>query len=319
MSREEEAPFKLLLQPNSLQSSAFPFKSGFIALLGRPNVGKSTLLNTILGRKVAIVSEKAQTTRNRIMGVKNLPAAQIVFVDTPGIHQSIIPFNRRMVKTAFRASKDVDLILFMTDEDGELESEGGDRYILGSLQPGVTPVFLLINKVDVMDQAGLLKRIDRYNRAFSFSDSFPISALTGETVEHLQEVVVELMLPGPRYFPEGMYTDQPQAFWLGELIREKVFSSTHQEIPYSAAVNVEQVEERTSGLLFIGATIYLEKESQKGIVIGKGGRMLKKIGEMARKDIEAILGVPVYLDLWVKVRSDWKRDEAFLERLGLGR
>ena len=302
-----------------MSNSSIPFKSGFIALLGRPNVGKSTLLNAILTRKVAIISEKPQTTRNRIRGVKNLPGAQMVFIDTPGIHKSTIPMNRIMVKTAFRASKEVDLILFMTEEKGNIERKEGDRYILTSLQPSVTPVFLLINKVDIMDKERLLMMVDRYNQAFPFSETFPISAMTGDGLDQLQEAIVERLLPGPRYFPEEMHTDQPLEFWLGELIREKVFSLTHQEIPYSTAINVEQVEERSNNRFYIGATIYLEKESQKGIVIGKNGRMLKKIGEIARKDMEILLGAPIYLDLWVKVQKDWRRDKAFLERLEMER
>lgn len=295
-----------------------PFKSGFIALLGRPNVGKSTLLNALLGQKVAIVSEKVQTTRTQIRGIKSLPQAQLIFVDTPGIHKASLLLNRLMVREALKAAQDVDLILLMTDEQGELESPEGDGYILGSLKPGKVPVFLVINKVDLIRKDHLLVRIDTYNRAFPFAETFPISALEGENLDRLQEKIVAYLPPGPRYFPEEMVTDQPEEFWLSELIREKVIELTRQEVPYAVAVTVERVEERANGVLHVEATLYVERESQKGILIGKGGQMLKRVGETARREMEAFLGVPIYLSLWVKVRKDWRKDQPFLTReLGL--
>lgn len=290
------------------------FKSGFIAILGRPNVGKSTLLNSLLGRKVAIISEKAQTTRNRITGIKNLPQAQLIFVDTPGIHKASLLLNRRMVREAFKASKDVDLILFVTDERGALESAEGDSYILRSLQPREAPVFLLINKIDLIKKDALLVLINTYNKVFPFAETFPISALQGDNLDRLPAKIIEYLPVGPRYFPEEMVTDQPQDFWLSELIREKVIALTHQEVPYAVAVKVERVEERDHRLLHVEATIYVEKESQKGILIGKGGQMLKKIGEKSRREMELFLGLPIYLNLWVKVRKDWRKDEPFLTR-----
>ena len=295
------------------------FKSGFIAIIGQTNVGKSTFLNQLLGSKVAIVSEKVQTTRRRITGIKNLPDAQLIFIDTPGIHEATILLNKYMVQGTLKAFKEVDLILFMVDitqaKQGEVDK--GDQYVLSTLARVKAPVFLLINKIDLVPKTNILPVIEAYDRLFPFKEIVPLSALTGDRIDLILQIIAQHLPTGPRYFPEHMITDQAQEFWLSELIREKVIDLTKQELPYTTAVIVEKVEEKEGGLIYIAAIIYVEKDSQKGIIIGQGGRMLKEIGQRARRDIEGLLGAKVFLDLWVKMKRDWRKDPVFLAQLGL--
>jgi GTP-binding protein Era len=289
------------------------FKSGFISIVGRPNVGKSTLLNAMLGEKIAITSDKPQTTRNRIAGIVNRPGAQLVFLDTPGIHKPVHRMNEYMVKAALGTYGEVDIILMLveaTEDPG-----GGDRFIIETLKQVKTPVFLLINKVDLIEKERLLPLIGKYSALFPFSEVIPVSALLNDLGGLLDEIVRRLPA-GPRYFPEDQLTDQPERFIVSELIREKIFELTKDEIPYSTAVVIEQMKEEPQ-LTRITAVIYVERDSQKGIVIGKGGAMLKQIGTMARQDSEKLLGVKIFLQLWVKVKKGWRENENMLRDLGL--
>lgn len=292
------------------------FKSGFVSIIGRPNVGKSTLLNTIIGEKIAIVSDKPQTTRNKILGVKNLSGAQIIFLDTPGIHRPRHKLNEYMVKTAINTLGEVDIILFMI-EAGELQGPM-DRYIIDLLNSSVTkPVFLLINKVDRVKKEKVLPQIEEYRHLYRFEEIFPISALYGDNLDRLTESIVNRLPEGPRYFPEDIPTDQPMRFIASEIIREKIFQLTYHEIPYSIAVGIEEFKEiEEKNLASIRAIIFVERDSQKGIIIGKGGAMLKKVGQLAREEIEAIMGIKVFLELWVKVKEKWQSDERILKMLG---
>jgi len=293
------------------------FKSGFISIIGRPNVGKSTLLNRILSEKVAIVSDKPQTTRNRITGIKNLDNAQLIFVDTPGIHKARSKLNRHMVDVSFKTFRDSDLILLLTDQREEIGK--GDRYIMSSLEARGISSFLLINKIDLLKPEQILSLIDVYSRDYTFSEIIPISAATGEGVDTLLRMIVRYLPEGPKYFHEEMVTDQPEQFIIAELIREKVIDSTREEIPYSVAVVVEDIREGSRrDALVVDAVIYVEKNSQKGIIIGKGGEMLKRIGTRAREEmIERRLGSKIYLNLWVKVKKDWRKDDKALKELGI--
>lgn len=290
------------------------FRSGFIAIVGRPNVGKSTLLNQILKEKVAIVSDKPQTTRTRILGVKNLPGAQMVFLDTPGIHKPKYKLNEKMVKTALDSLAEADVILFMV-EAGESPG-GGDRFIMERLKGIKKPIFLLINKVDLVKKDSILPLIAEYVKMFNFAEVFPISALTGENVDRLVEVALKYLPGGPQYFPEGVVTDQPLNFIISEIIREKILERTREEIPYSVAVVVEEAkEDPDKGIISIRALIYVERDSQKAIIIGKGGSMLKDVGTVARTEIERLLGSKVFLELWVKVKKDWRKDERIISEI----
>lgn len=288
------------------------FKSGFISIIGRPNVGKSTLLNAILGEKIAIISKKPQTTRNRILGVKNLSQAQLIFIDTPGIHKPQHKLGETMVKTALETYKEVDLILLMIDPG---EPGQGDRHIIETLRSIKKPVFLLINKVDTVEKHKILPLIEQYQKIFDFSEIVPISALKGDNLDRLLETIIMNTHEGPQYYPDDMVTDQLERFMVAEIIREKVMEHTKEEVPYSVAVVVEEFREEKE-LVFIRALIYVERDSQKGILIGKGGRMLKKIGTLARKDIEGLLGIRVFLELWVKVKEGWRQDERVLKEFG---
>ncbi len=290
------------------------YRSGFIAIIGRPNVGKSTLLNQILKEKVAIVSDKPQTTRTRILGVKNFPGAQMVFLDTPGIHKPKYKLNERMVKTALDSLAEADVILFMV-EAGESPG-GGDRFIMERLKGIKKPIFLLINKVDLVKKDSILPLIAEYVKMFNFAEVFPISALTGENVDRLAEVALKYLPEGPQYFPEGVVTDQPVKFIISEIIREKILERTREEIPYSVAVVVEEAkEDPDKGIISIRALIYVERDSQKAIIIGKGGSMLKDVGTVARTEIERLLGSKVFLELWVKVKKDWRKDERIISEI----
>jgi GTP-binding protein Era len=291
------------------------FKSGFISIIGRPNVGKSTLLNSILGQKVSIVSDKPQTTRNRILGVKTLPGTQVIFIDTPGIHKPKHKLNQFMVKTAINTLDEVDIVLFMT-EAGE-SIGGGDRYIIEILGKTKKPVFLLINKIDMVQKGTLLPLIDEFSRLCKFEEIFPVSALHGDNIAELEEAIMRRLPEGPQYFPEDAVTDQPMRFIAAELVREKIFQLTYEEIPYSVAVGIEEFrEDNEKKVVFIRAVIFVDKDSQKGIIIGKGGTMLKKVGQLAREELEAIMGIKVFLELWVKVKSGWRGDDMILRMLG---
>ena len=291
-----------------------PFHSGFVAIVGRPNVGKSTLLNAILGEKIVITSDKPQTTRNRIQGIHNVPAGQIVFVDTPGVHRAKSRLNRSLVDTAMEAIQGVDVILFLVEANSSPASE---KEMIAELLTGVTvPVFLVINKVDLVDKGRLLQAMEAYNTLFPFQEIVPVAAQKGDGVEHLVEVVCRYLPVGPAYFPDDILTDLPERFVVAEMIREKVFRLTHDEVPYSVAVQVESFTERPSGLIAIAASIIVERDSQKGIVIGKRGEMLKRIGTAARLEIERFLAGKVFLELFVKVSRDWSDNPQKLKEFG---
>ncbi len=291
------------------------FKSGFISLIGRPNVGKSTLLNLLLGEKIAIISEKPQTTRNRIVGIKNHPGGQIVFWDTPGIHRARSRLNQSMVRTALATYKEVDGICFLVEASQSFHDE--NDFILETLKEVKKPILLVINKIDLIAKPNLLPIMDEYSRRRSFEQIIPISALRGDGAEFLVAEMLKILPEGPRLFPEDMITDLPERFLAAELIREKVFLRTREEVPYATAVVVEEFKEREEkNLVVIKATIQVERESQKGILIGEKGRMLKEIGSQAREEIEALLGATVVLELWVKVEKNWREDPGALRRLG---
>ena len=291
------------------------FKSGFIALIGRPNAGKSTLLNRLLGQKLAIISSKPQTTRNRILGIKNLPQGQIIFLDTPGIHRSQSRLNQAMVKTALATYREVDGICFLIEADHPENPE--NEFILETLKEGGKPIFLLINKIDLIAKGDLLPMMERFSRRRPFAQIIPISALKGDGADILIRELLETLPEGPRLFPEDLITDLSERFLTAELIREKVFRLTREEIPYATAVEVEEFKEREEkNLIAIKATIQVERESQKGVLIGKKGQMLKEIGRLAREDMEALLGAKVFLELYVKVEKNWREDPRALRRMG---
>jgi GTP-binding protein Era len=291
------------------------FKSGFISILGRPNVGKSTLFNRILGEKIAIVTEKPQTTRNRILGIKHVEGGQMIFLDTPGLHQGRSALNQRMVQTAIASGQEADALLFVIEATSPLIEE--DRQMLESLKGSQGVRFLIINKIDLVRKERLLPIIDQYQKLHPFQAILPISAITGEGIGILLEEIMEALPESPPYYPEDMITDQTERFLVSEVIREKVIEQTFQEIPYSTAVTIESFEEHPEkNLVVIKATIYVERISQKKILIGKGGQKLKQIGEMARKAMEAFLEKKVFLELWVNVEKNWTQDPPALNRLG---
>jgi GTP-binding protein Era len=291
------------------------FKSGFIALIGRPNVGKSTLLNVLVGEKVAIVSTKPQTTRSRITGIKTTEDAQLIFVDTPGLARPRSALNRHMVQVVREAYQHVDLILLVTDAAAS-DQLAHDEFILQQLKDVKTPTFLVINKIDLIDHRQILPLIEAYQQRFPFVEYVPVSALKAVNVDALLRAISRYLPTGPRYFPTDQLTDQPERFLIAELVREQIFIQTAQEIPYQAAVMVEQTEDTDSGVLRVEATIYVERDSQKGIIIGKRGSRLKQIGQVARQEIERRLSTRVYLALWVKVRKDWSENEQLIRELG---
>jgi len=293
------------------------FRSGFVAILGRPNVGKSTLMNAFLKEKVAIVSDKPQTTRNTIRGILTEELYQVVFLDTPGIHKAKDAINLYMVKAALSTLREVDLVLFMMEPDGWLGK--GDQYIGKALGEVETPVLVVINKMDGVPEGDRAALVERYGNYFPDQKIFPVSALRGEGLEALLEGVVERLPEGHAYFPSDQYTDQPLRFLSAEIIREKAFQFTGEEVPYAVAVEVVSYTEDPSspdGLVAIEANIHVERPSQKGILIGKGGQMLKRIGTAARKDLEALIGARVFLKLWVKVSKGWRNDPKRLSNLG---
>lgn len=276
-------------------------------------MGKSTLLNGLLGEKIAIISDKPQTTRNRILGIVNAPGAQMVFMDTPGIHKPMHKMNEFMVRTALATYNEVDVILMLveaTEAPG-----GGDRYIIDTLKDVKTPVFLLINKIDLVEKERLLPLMQQYSMLYRFSQIIPVSALRNDLGD-LLNAIRQFLPEGPRYFPDDQLTDQPERFIVAELIREKIFELTKEEIPYATAVVIEQMKEEPK-ITRVSAAIYVERDSQKGIVIGKGGALLKQIGTLARLDAEKLLGAKIFLELRVKVKKGWREDEHMLKNLGL--
>lgn len=292
-----------------------PFKAGFIAVLGRPNVGKSTLFNFILGEKMAIISEKPQTTRDRILGIRNMEGGQLIFLDTPGIHPGKSKLSERMVSTALESGKDADALLFLIDASSPLVEE--ERRMVGSLTGSRGVPFLVINKIDLVRKEALLPIMDQYQKLHPFEKIIPVSALTGDGVALLLEEVLKVLPESPPYYPEDMITDQTERFLVSEMIREKVIEQAYQEIPFSTAVTIDAFKERPEkDLVVIKGTIHVERDSQKKIIIGKEGQKLKKIGESARKEIEALLGKRIFLELWVNVEKNWTRDPRALDRLG---
>lgn len=289
-------------------------KSGFVAIVGRPNVGKSTLLNRIVGQKIAIMSDKAQTTRNKIQGIYTVPEAQIVFIDTPGIHKPKHRLGDFMVETAYSALREVDAILFMVSADQKRGK--GDDFIIDRLKSMNSPVYLVINKIDTVHPDELLGIIEDYANQMTFAEVVPISATEGNNVERLMNVLVDQMPEGPQYFPDDQITDHPEYFIVSELVREKVLLLTRDEIPHSVAVVVDSMKRDENDKVHIQATIIIERDSQKGIIIGKGGKMLKQIGTKARQDIEHLLDDKVYLELWVKVQKDWRDKKVHLQDFG---
>jgi GTP-binding protein Era len=291
------------------------FKSGFIALVGRPNVGKSTLLNVLVGEKVAIVSTKPQTTRSRITGIKTTENAQLIFLDAPGMARPRSALNRHMAQIARETYQQVDLILLVTDASGA-DQLANDEFIVQQLKDVKTPIFLVINKIDLIDHRQILPLIETYQQRFPFAEYIPVSALREDNVDALLRASIQYLPQGPRYFPSDQLTDQPERFLIAELIREQIFTQTEQEVPYQTAVMVERMEDTENGLLRVEATIYVERDSQKGIVIGKRGNRLKHIGQVARQEIERRLSTRVYLALWVKVRRDWSENEQLIRDMG---
>ncbi len=289
-------------------------KSGFAAIVGRPNVGKSTLLNRVVGQKIAIMSDKAQTTRNKIQGVYTTPDAQIVFIDTPGIHKPKHRLGDFMVETAYSALREVDVTLFMISADQKRGK--GDDFIIERLRKNETPVFLVINKIDKVHPDELLAIIEDYAAQMTFAEIVPISATEGNNFETLMRLVIDQMPEGPQYFPKDQITDHPEYFIVSELVREKVLLLTRDEVPHSVAVVVDSMKRDENDKVHIQATIVVERDSQKGIIIGKGGKMLKQIGTKARLDIEHLLDDKVYLELWVKVQKDWRDKQTFLTDYG---
>jgi len=296
-------------------------RSGFVAVLGKPNVGKSTLINAFVGQKIAIISPKPQTTRHRLRGILTLPQAQIIFIDTPGIHFPKHKLGEYMVETATRALKGIDLTLFMVDvsqpptrEDEEIARLLISRKPRGEERPA--PVILVLNKVDLLRPEREETHREAYLALGEFQEWLFLSATRGDNRERLLELIIEYLPLGPQYYPPDQVTDQEVRFMAAELIREQALEFLHQEVPHSVAVVVEEFQERREDLTYISATIYVEKDSQKGIILGQEGKMLKRIGSAARREIESLLGKRVYLELWVKVSKRWRQDEGSLRRLG---
>jgi GTPase len=294
------------------------FRSGFVSIIGRPNAGKSTLLNKLVGEKVAIVTPKPQTTRNRILGIVNVPArkgrpaGQIVFIDTPGVHKPDSSLNKKMMREVHEALEGRDAILLIADATEKFGA--GDRFTLDLVKKAGGPVFLLLNKIDRLEKTRLLPMIAEYSKLHDFREIIPISALSGDGLEPLLDRVLAVLPEGPRYFPREQITDQPERFLAAEIIREKVLLETAQEVPYASTVVVERWDE-SPRLTSIAALIYCERDGQKKIIIGRGGEMLKKIGTAARHEIERLLGTRVFLELFVKVRPGWRESREFVEEL----
>ena len=292
------------------------FKSGFIGIIGRPNGGKSTLFNAIVGEKISIIADKPQTTRNKITGIKNFADAQLVFLDTPGIHKAKTPLNRAMVQTAQDTLKDADILLMLVEANSHVHPQ--DIFLIETLAEVKVPVFLIINKIDLVEKNLLLPLIDKFRTLYSFQEIFPVSAAKGFGLEDLLKSIKENLHEGPQYFAEDAFTDASERFIASEFIREKIMHLTKQEIPYTTAVEVEAFkEDEEKNLIRISASIIVEKESQKAIMIGKKGAMLKNIGTQARMEMEKLFGAKVFLELFVRVKKDWTSSDKMLRELGL--
>jgi len=302
------------------------FRSGFVTLIGRPNVGKSTLMNLFIGEKISIVSNKPQTTRNKIRSILTGEDYQIVFIDTPGIHRPTTKLGNFMVKSAQNALNEADAVIYMVDpQKNPQKIHEGDKEIIASLAHVKTPVFLAINKVDTVAKPDLLTAIDQYRTVYSFKDIIPLSALTGENTQGLLSAIRGVLEPGPMYFPEDQITDQPERQIAAEIIREKALTFLHEEIPHGLAVEITAMKSRAENpddpdaqpaIVDVGATIFCERESHKAIIIGKNGAMLKRIGQAARRDIENLLGSPIFLETWVKVKKNWRDSDFLLKNFG---
>lgn len=291
------------------------YLSGFVSLIGRPNVGKSTLMNQLIGQKIAIMSDKPQTTRNRIHGVLTQENMQVVFLDTPGIHKPHSKLGSYLVKTAQNTLDEVDLVLFLIDAEEGIGP--GDRYIIHHLKKVKTPIFLVVNKIDLVHPEKLLPLIDQYRKLYSFAEVVPISALQGNNATKLMELITARLPEGPQYYPADQITDHPEQFIVAEIIREKVLQLTREEIPHSVAVVIEEMKLRDEKeLLDIRATIFTERSSQKGVLIGKQGSLLKEVGARSRRELQSLLGYPIYLDLWIKVKKDWRNQVHMLRQFG---
>ena len=291
------------------------FKSGFVALVGRPNVGKSTLMNRLIGQKIAITSSKPQTTRNRIQTVYTDERGQVIFLDTPGIHKSKNKLGKFMVETAESTFSDADVILWLVEPTNYIGA--GEQYIIEKLKACGTPVILVINKIDTVKKEEILEFIATYSKQMDFAEVIPVSALRGENTSHLMDVLFSYLAEGPMYFDEDTVTDQPERQIAAEMIREKALRNLSDEVPHGIAVTIEKMHERPGGhLIDIEATIICERDSHKGIIIGKQGAMLKKIGQDARKEIEMMVGCKVNLQLWVKVKKDWRDSDVMLKNYG---
>ena len=290
------------------------FKSGFVAVVGRPNVGKSTLINALIGDKIAIVSDKAQTTRNRIICVYTDESKQIVFMDTPGVHKPKHKLGEFMVDAAIESLKETEAVLFVVA--GNEKRGPGDNFIIEQLKRVKVPVFLVVNKIDTLKKEELLEAIVSYQDAYPFAGVIPISAKDKENLSEILKVLEETLPEGPQYFPEDMITDQPERLIISDIVREKILLATRDEIPHAIAVDVDEMKTRDDGTIYIRATIYCERDSQKGIIIGKKGALLKQLGAEARADIQKLLATKVYLDLWVKVKKDWRNKSGMLSELG---
>ncbi|AUS27620.1 GTPase Era [Paenibacillus polymyxa] len=293
------------------------FKSGFVAIVGRPNVGKSTLMNHVIGQKIAIMSDKPQTTRNKIHGVYTTEDTQIVFLDTPGIHKRQSKLGDYMNQTAFNTLGEVEAVLFLIDAAEGLG--GGDRFIAEQLKQVKTPVILVLNKIDRIEPEALLPLIEQYRKLYDFAEIVPISAKMGNNVNTLLDQIQKYLPEGPQYYPDDQITDHPEQFVIAELVREKILHMTREEVPHSIAVMIEDMKVQDNGVVHIMAVIFVERDSQKGIIIGKQGAMLKEVGKQARQDIQNLLGSKIFLELWVKVKKDWRNQERVLRDLGFHR
>lgn len=289
-------------------------KSGFVSIIGRPNVGKSTFMNRVIGHKIAIMSDKAQTTRNKIQGVMTREDAQIIFLDTPGIHKPKHKLGDYMMRVAKNTLSEIDAIMFMVNVNEDIGR--GDEYIMEMLKNVKTPVFLVLNKIDLVHPDALMPKIEKYKTYMDFTEIVPISALEGLNVDHFIDVLKNYLPEGPKYYPDDQISDHPEQFVVGEIIREKILHLTSEEIPHAIGVNVDRMIKESEERVRIEATIFVERDSQKGIVIGKGGKKLKEVGKRARRDIEMLLGSKVYLELWVKVQKDWRNKVNFIRQMG---
>jgi GTP-binding protein Era len=298
------------------EQASLGFKAGFVTVIGRPNVGKSTLVNRLVGQKVAIVSDKPQTTRNRILAVVNRPGAQLVLFDTPGIHKPMHEMNRRMVDTALKSIGQGDVVLWVNEAD---EPPGpGDAFIQRLLVQAGLPVVLALNKIDKMAKPRLLPALENWGRFGSFQDIVPISARDGDNVDRLEKVLIGRLPEGKPLYPDDFLTDLPERFFVAEMVRERILHHTREEIPYVTGVVIDSFKEEEGGLVRIEVSILVERDNQKGILIGRGGSMLKTVGSEARQQIEAFLGTKVFLGLFVKVREHWRENEGLLGEMGLG-